>query len=278
MVRLFDGGIDLAIVRFPVGRAKHIVDAHVDGIAIERTPDAVGGGHIGICEPRRGDAMAGIRNGRIVEITAKDDALASLEQALHVGRRDNGLARAYHRRIGDFGDEHARTGFGRAILWIDHHLVVLRTVVLREVHALQMAIDDMERIMRRKQKGEIRRTIGRARVADALFRDDGIAREAGERAGGKIHGVGIGELLAENGLHIGLVDGGPGMRFLHTENVGTLALHIGTDDIGACFILGVGRKAVHIIGYDLHSALWRRRGHVDGHIVANGKNAAAEAK
>ena len=136
MVRLFDGGIYLAIVRFPVGRAKHIVDAHVDGIAVERTPDAVGGGHIGICESCRGDAMAGIRNGRIVEITAKDDALAGLEQALHVGRRDDGLARAYHRRIGDFGDEHTRTGFGRAVLWIDHHLVVLRTVVLREVHAL----------------------------------------------------------------------------------------------------------------------------------------------
>lgn len=136
MVRLFDGGIDLAIVRLPVGRAKHIVDAHVDGIAIERAPNAVGGGHIGICESRRGDAMAGIRNGRIVEITAKDDALAGLEQALHVGRRDDGLARAYHRRIGDFGDEHARTGLGRAVLWIDHHLVVLRAVVLREVHAL----------------------------------------------------------------------------------------------------------------------------------------------
>lgn len=136
MVRLFDGGIDLAIVRLPVGRAKHIVDAHVDGIAVERTPDAVGGGHIGICESRRGDAMAGIRNGRVVEITAKDDALACLEQALHVGCRDDGLARAYHRRIRDFGDEHARTGLGRAVLWIDHHLVVLRTVVLREVHAL----------------------------------------------------------------------------------------------------------------------------------------------
>lgn len=136
MVRLFDGGIDLAIVRLPVGRAKHIVDAHVDGIAVERTPDAVGSGHIGICESRRGNAMMGIRNGRVVEITAKDDALASLEQALHVGRRDDGLARAYHRRIGDFGDEHARTAFRRAILWIDHHLVVLRTIVLREVHAL----------------------------------------------------------------------------------------------------------------------------------------------
>ena len=86
-----------------------------------------------------------------------------------------------------------------------------------------MAIDDMERIMRREQKGEIRRTIGRARVADALFPDDGIALEAGERAGGKIHGVGIGELLAENGLHISLVDGGPGMCFLHTEDVGTQA-------------------------------------------------------
>lgn len=141
-----------------------------------------------------------------------------------------------------------------------------------------MAIDDMERIMRREQKGEIRRTIGRARVADALFPDDGIAREAGERAGGKVHGVGIGELLAENGLHVGLVDSGPGTRLLHAEDVGMLALHVGTDNIGACLIFGVGRKAVYIIGYDLHSALWRRRGHVDGHIVANGKNAAAEAK
>lgn len=80
MVRLFDGGIDLAIVRLPVGRTKHIVDAHVDGIAVERTPDAVGGGHIGICESRRGDAMAGIRNGRIVEITARMTLLPALSR------------------------------------------------------------------------------------------------------------------------------------------------------------------------------------------------------
>ena len=95
MVRSFYAAVDRAGEWLPFFRAEDMVDAHVHGIAVERAPNAVGSGAIGVGHAATKE-MVGIRNGRVVEVAAHDERFALLPHAVDKGYHRVGLLGALH--------------------------------------------------------------------------------------------------------------------------------------------------------------------------------------
>ena len=72
----------------PMVGAKHVVDAHIDGVAVERAADAVGRGAISVGEVAT-DAVVGIGDGRVVEVATDNDV--GRRFFLDIGNDDIGL-------------------------------------------------------------------------------------------------------------------------------------------------------------------------------------------
>lgn len=143
--------VHLAGEGFPMVRTEDVIDAHIDGILIERPPDAVGRGTIGIRQTRA-DSVVGIGNGGVVKVTHQDDGHALM--AVNKLRHGVNHRRTFAGSLGQFLDNAPLAADIVDFFGFHHHLMEIVTLVGGEPHRMQMGTDDDDAVVGRGTYGE----------------------------------------------------------------------------------------------------------------------------
>ena len=144
VVRNDDALIHTSAIGTQVGGAEHIVDAYKDGVTVERTPDALPGGHVCVSQSF-GHTMTAVRDRSIVEIAAYNSRTAPAMRKNVAGHRIS-LHGAGHGGFGYLRNQLAYALFHRSIVRIFHYFLIHLTVSRAEFVRRQMIVDNEQGI------------------------------------------------------------------------------------------------------------------------------------
>lgn len=278
--KLSRGAVYTAGEHAPLGRNEKVVNADVDGVAIERAADAIAGVLVGIVQ-HLGYAMAAVGNGGIVEVAAHHEAAVGV--ALHVAGHGVGLTGALHSRLRELA--HNAEALLLAFLQIlaaglVHHVAVGRALLGRQVVALKVTVDDVERVALADKHLEEGRAVG-GRAAQLALADNGVARKDGQSVGAarsdNLHRIAVGQrahkrravaLFPEFSVNE--------RRLLRADDVSARARQIAQHGRAAVGVLFLRIIAHHVEGHELQALLGGRRRQIDGHVLPDGEAAAQQ--